>query len=240
MHKSSPNLVTFSGIDGAGKSTQIDAFQTYLRSLGLRVATRSFWDHAVALARLREFLSQRLFNGDKGIGSPGRPIIRRDKNVQAWYVTAARLIFYFLDALRLRSRLAKVSAKRCDYVIFDRYIFDELANLPLHRWPIRLYARVILAFSPRPEVAYLLDADPEAARARKPEYPLNFLHHNRNAYLELSQLIGHMKVIEPLSAEATKLRVAELFSASRQPTTSAATRFVYLPLIPRRMRTPRR
>ena len=240
MHNVLVKIITFSGIDGAGKSTQIEAFRAHLRSLGFRVATRSFWDDAVALPRLREVLSHLVFKGDKGVGSPEKPIIRRDKNVQAWYANAVRLIFYILDVLRLRVLLARIPARRFDYVIFDRYIFDEIANLPLHRRPIRLYVRAILAFTPRPEVAYLLDADPEAAAARKPEYPLNFLHDNRNAYLELSKLVRNMNVIEPLSAEATKLRIAELFSLSRQPARSAATQFVHLPLIPPRMRTPGR
>ena len=35
------------------------------------------------------------------------------------------------------------------------------------------------------------------ARARKPEYPLDFLHTNRNAYLRVAQMIGGVTVISP-------------------------------------------
>jgi hypothetical protein len=38
-------------------------------------------------------------------------------------------------------------------------------------------------------VSFVLDADPEAARARKPEYPLEFLRINRNAYLNLGRML---------------------------------------------------
>jgi hypothetical protein len=58
-------------------------------------------------------------------------------------------------------------------------------------------------------VAYVIDADPDAAYARKPEYPLEFIRRNREAYLALSRFTGHMTVIEPLSVQAASARVRE-------------------------------
>jgi thymidylate kinase len=205
-------VVSFSGIDGAGKSTQIEALHAHLLGLGCRIVSRTFWDDVVAFPYVREFISHRAFKGDKGIGSPEKPISRRDKNVQSWYVTAARLIFYLFDALSLRMTLATISERDADVVIFDRYIYDELANLPLQHAVMQLYVRMILRLSPRPDVAYLIDADPEAARIRKPEYPLEFLRRNRDAYIALSQLSG-MSVVAPLSIEETKSKIVKLFSA---------------------------
>jgi hypothetical protein len=51
---------------------------------------------------------------------------------------------------------------------------------------------------PKPDISYILDADPAKARARKPEYPLEFLHSNRLSYLTLSDLLGGMTVIPPM------------------------------------------
>jgi hypothetical protein len=53
-----------------------------------------------------------------------------------------------------------------------------------------------------------LDADPEAARARKPEYPLEFLHSSRRCYFQLAEMLRHMTVIPPLSLTNAK-KVAE-------------------------------
>ncbi len=50
---------------------------------------------------------------------------------------------------------------------------------------------------PRPHVSYLLDADPIQARARKPEYPLEFLYTNRRSYLDLAALVGGITLIAP-------------------------------------------
>jgi thymidylate kinase len=201
-------ILTFSGIDGAGKSTQIFELQFWLSRCGLRTKLVAFWDDIAALSRFREFASHKVFKGDPGIGSPDNPANRRDKNVTSWPLTIARFFFYFVDALRLRLKMHAVK-KNSDVVIFDRYIFDELANLPLTNVRGRAFARLILKLVPKPEIAYLIDADPEAARARKPEYPLEFLHHNRQAYIHLAELAGDITIITATSVERTQAKIRQ-------------------------------
>jgi len=70
----------------------------------------------------------------------------------------------------------------------------------------RLYVRLLLRFSPTPDVAFLLDADPEAACCRKPEYPLDFVQKNRDNYLRLARLAG-MTVVPALSLDEAKATV---------------------------------
>ena len=194
--------MSFSGIDGAGKSTQIDALRNRLSEAGVQVRLLRFWDDIAVLGRAREFLSYTLFKGDKGVGSPGKPVQRRDKNVQSWYMTPARFLLYFLDALSLSAVVARISTTNAgDIVIFDRYLYDELANLSLGSRLTRTYVRLLLKFIPSPDIAYLLDADPAQAHERKPEYHLDFVNRNRASYLALSTLAGSMTVIPPLAAE---------------------------------------
>jgi thymidylate kinase len=193
-------IVSFSGIDGAGKSTQITRLCHRLAEAGVRVNVLTFWDDVAVLGRVRGFFSHAVFKSEKGVGSPEAPVRRRDKNVQAWYMTPVRFLFYFLDALALRRSAASSRTAQADVVIFDRYLYDELANLRLQHPAGRIYARWLMALVPRPDVAYLLDADPEQARMRKPEYPLEFLRSNRAAYLTLSEL-ADMTVVAPHSPE---------------------------------------
>jgi len=201
--------VSFSGIDGAGKSTQINALLAWLGTAGRRTQLLTFWDDVVVLPSFREFISCKAFKGDQGIGSPEKPLNRRDKNVSSRTVTALRFCLYFADAVNAYRIVRGLKKKETDVVIFDRYIYDELANLPLNRRLARLFIRLVLAVVPNPDVAYIIDADPAAAFARKPEYPLEFLRRNREAYLTLSRLTGRLTVIEPLSAEAATLRIRE-------------------------------
>jgi thymidylate kinase len=209
IEKRATVLVSFSGIDGAGKSTQIEALCESCKEAGLHVRQVRFWDDIARLTRLREESGHRLFGGDKGVGSPTAPINRRDKNVTSWPMTCVRLFIYFIDALSTRRAVKIASRSSADLVIFDRYTYDELANLTLSNPAIRLYVRFIMILVPRPHISYILDADPMKARTRKPEYPIDFLHTNRRSYLALSDLIGGMTVIPPMPINAVKNAILE-------------------------------
>jgi len=201
-------VISFSGIDGAGKSTQIAELLAYLEGLSLNSRILTFWDDIVALSRIREKASRGVFKGDPGVGSPTNPICRRDKNISCWYVTLIRCVFYALDALSLRIRLYR-ERSRAEVLVFDRYIYDELANLPLRRKLMRFYTRALLKMASSPDVAFVLDADPEAAAIRKPEYPLEFVRRNRDAYLEIARMAG-MTVVPGGCVEEMSQKIREV------------------------------
>ncbi len=204
-------FVSFSGMDGAGKSTQIEALHRYLTGVGLSIRVQAFWDNVAWLGKLREFSSHKLFKSERGIGSPEKPVERRDKNVKAWYLSLARFFLYTLDALSLSGVARKLRNGSAEVIIFDRYLYDELANLPLEGKFARAYVRLILRCIPRPDVAFLLDADPVQARARKPEYPVEFLQKTREAYLLVCRLASEITIVEPLpQSEVQKLVLEKL------------------------------
>lgn len=193
-----PILISFSGMDGAGKSTQISNLRAYAEDLGLHVTQLAFWDDVVVLKPYRESFVQKVFKSEPGIGSPEKSVERRDKNVRGWHMNVVRHGLYLLDAAHLRGVAGRARSSGADLVIMDRFIYDELANLPLENPVTRAYIRAVTKMVPQPDVSFVLDADPVAARARKPEYPVDFLQKCRASYLQLAELLGNITVVPAL------------------------------------------
>jgi thymidylate kinase len=207
-----PLLVSFSGVDGSGKSTQIENLRSALHAAGLSTRLLAFWDHVVVGVKYREGFVHKVYKSERGIGAPGKPVNRRDKNMRGWHLTFARHFLYLLDALNLCRILAREKKAGSDVIILDRFIYDELSNLNLANPLSRAFVRLVHAFVPRPDIAYLLDADPASAYERKPEYPVEFMQKCRRAYFELANLLKTMTIIPGLDlpeAKAAVLKVAE-------------------------------
>jgi thymidylate kinase len=116
-----------------------------------------------------------------------------------------------LDALHLAWVIARTRRRNLDLVIVDRYIYDELANLPLENPLTRIFVQFVKGLAPHPDIAFLLDADPIAARIRKPEYPVEFMQQSRRAYFMLAELLDTMTVIPPLPLSEAKHQVEQHF-----------------------------
>jgi thymidylate kinase len=205
-----PILISFSGIDGAGKSTQIEKLRSYLLDAGVTVRELTFWDDVVMFPRLRSGFSRMVLQSDGSVGTPDRPANRNDKNAQSWPLLLGRAALYIFDVMNLRRIVAKKLSQDGGVVIFDRYIYDQLAAMPMDSWLARSYAKALLKLSPRPDLSYVLDAVPEEARARKPEYPVDFMHRQRRSYMQLRQIAG-LQIIPAGGPEEVHAAILERF-----------------------------
>jgi thymidylate kinase len=216
-----PLLITFSGIDGAGKSTQIEKLREYLLQQGLSVRILTFWDNVAVLSSMRSGFSKKVLQSDGNVGSPDKPANRNDKNTRSFPLLVGRSLLHILDVFRLRQIVGRERSSGADgVIIFDRYIYDQLAALPMQHWLARTYARLVLALAPKTDVSYLLDAVPEEARARKPEYPIDFMRQYRSSYLELRKFapLSLMPASDPDSVHAAIIsRLNAALDSSFQP-----------------------
>ena len=192
-----PLIVTFSGIDGAGKTTQIETASAHLSQMGYRVARVAFWDDVAVLPKLRTGVSSQVFKK-----KPDSASLRHDKNVRTWYLTLVRSFFYVLDTLRLRQVANRLrNSEDFDFIIFDRYVYDLLVQVRSHSWWARTYRKALLALTPSPDNAFVLDASPDEAFKRKPEYPLSFMHEYRDEFLGLREFVPLLEVISPATID---------------------------------------
>ena len=65
LERRRPILVSFSGIDGSGKSTQIEALCARLNEIGAGVSLFTFWNDVARLTQIREAAGHTLFKGER-------------------------------------------------------------------------------------------------------------------------------------------------------------------------------
>ena len=192
-------LITFSGLDGAGKSTLIAWLKETLEQRNRRVAVFHMNDHVGAYAYLRA-VRDRLFGGPpRGFAAPDdrpahggpdgatqgavRPSLRerlwRIRIAILWNKPLRRLLYLFDLSVFWIYRLRIEKLKR-RILIMDRYFYDTLVDVAdgRHWFWIRLLERI----TPTPEVPVLLDISPEESYSRKGEYSVEYLRARWVAY----------------------------------------------------------
>jgi thymidylate kinase len=196
-------VVAFSGLDGAGKSTQAESLKATLAALGHEAVV--IWSplgqsrtlSAVANP-VKGLLSHLRFGPLKGIAersASGSVMAAREDDGDgggaggavriAWSTVVA-----LVNALSLRAAGVR-HLPRGRVVIFDRHVLDSIVRLRAtygasRRFPTQLALLRLVA--PRPTRAYLLDLDPDASVRRKDDrWSLDQLRLHARLYREESE-----------------------------------------------------
>ena len=211
-------LITFSGLDGAGKTSQAQALRESLDQLGFeteiawtRLEWTTLWENrwlgvlsAPARGALRLLSWARSGRRGKSAAPSAdgaeRPALepadvreRSELISQVWVSVVA-----IAHALAQRSS-TRAHLRRGTVLISDRYTLDAAVQLRFrygsHR-RFRFQIWLLRRLSPTPLLAYLVEVAPETAHRRKPEqYDLEALARQADLYRELAAALG-VRVVE--------------------------------------------
>lgn len=205
-------LITFSGIDGAGKSTLIESLRCDLLERGLQVRLRSMYDHIGLYAyvrNLRDWIFGRVDEADmKYTNDPflgRRPALEGVFSRCVKSVTGSWLIkrpVLLVDQLLFRLHLLVIGSGR-SVLIMDRYFYDSIADTTASG--DGLFARCLLRLAPRPDLPIFVDADPEEAFERKGEFSVAYLAQRRRKYERIFKSVeGRVVLRNEILAESTE------------------------------------
>jgi thymidylate kinase len=212
-------LITFSGLDGAGKSTLIEWLQRQLEGENRRVAVLHMNDHIGVYAYLR-FVRDAVMgltpgrrNGQPPTGSgrswSQRPngALRRVRDAVVWNKPLRRFIYPVDLLLFLCYRLYVEKVER-RVLIMDRYFYDTLVDVSDGRgW---FWIRLLKWLTPTPHVPIYLDITPEESFARKGEYTVEYLRRRLVAYRTVFPWVSTAITLENRDLDASKAVLHQL------------------------------
>jgi thymidylate kinase len=180
-------LITFSGLDGAGKSTVIDWLRARLEAQGGRVVVFHMNEHIGLYAYLRALRNRVAVPPPPE--TPGeRPptAVRRIRRAILWNKPLRRWI-YLLDLCVFLCYRTLIERIRGNVLIMDRYFYDTLVDVSDgRRWR---WVRLLKRITPTPRVPIFLDIGAEESFHRKGEYSVEYLRRRQLAYRKVFEWV---------------------------------------------------
>ena len=186
-------FISFEGVDGAGKTTQVQQAHNYLQERGLRsLVTREPGGTPVGLT-IRELVLHGLAAFPSVAVTGGTDVVDASDDL----APRTEALLYAADRAEHVAQVVRPALERGDIVLCDRYLDSSLAYQAGGRdLSVDVIRRLSLWASQDllPQRTYLLDADPSQSKSRLDHEPDrlesagdDFQQHVRQAFLQLAQ-----------------------------------------------------
>lgn len=161
-------FITFSGVDGSGKSTQLALLKAKLEKEGKKVA----YFHAVEFS-----LANQLMNQESRIKNQEKLNTGKSVTSASRFTIFLRKVFLVIDLIRFRFYINRLKRENCDYLLSDRYFYDSIINIEYLQSSNFDFITYHLSLITHPDTAFYFDIAPETIMTREsaPEQGILYL-----------------------------------------------------------------
>lgn len=221
-------LISFSGLDGCGKTTLIKSLVQVLEASGHRVTVLTMYydiSFYAAVRKIRDLVfgpvkaKQDFFKEDESrqINPHDPKIDVSDKNnfcSKVLYRIArsriSRKTSLLVDLCCLLYYRFVVEWIKGDVLITDRYLYDSIVDAADIDGRRSRFIDFFMKIAPSPRVPLLIDVPAETAFIRKREYPLDYMLRRRNLYHKIFALVEDSIFINNDNLECSKKDIEDV------------------------------
>jgi thymidylate kinase len=182
-------IISISGLDGSGKSTQIQLLKEYLESQGKRV----FYFHAIQFGIANKLSSHHCCDYEKENEDKGKSVTKSGK-----LGIMLRKIFLRIDFWRFKKLFKKLEKEHFDFILSDRFFYDSLINIGyLENCDIENWDFIENWKLKNENLSIYLQTDPKIImqRERKPDQGIEYLEKKKEIYDKYAK-IWNLKIID--------------------------------------------
>lgn len=170
-------IIALAGPDGVGKSTIVDIIINKKSHFPKYILCNNWRPNL--LPRLRRFIgkAEKTFaNGEQNL------IIPRSNPGRFQFI---RILYYLVDFIFGHYYKDKFDAARLTLIIYDRSIYDTLINPERFGLKNGFLTKMLVRFSPKPDILFYLSDSADRIYARKPELRIDEIKRQQKKWIEL-------------------------------------------------------
>lgn len=131
-------IISISGLDGSGKTTQVQLLKNYLEQQGKKV----YYFHAIQFSianKINNFFKSKKNKSDSNLDEENLEKKNAKEKVEqnsgnsvtktSWLLIQMRKVFLIIDIFRFKKFLKKIKKQGYTHLVTDRYFYDSIVNI---------------------------------------------------------------------------------------------------------------
>ena len=201
-------IISFSGLDGSGKTTLVKKTGEYLLKQGLKVKELHIVKNSFSYFVLHKMIGKISKKLQRNLENN----LRRNDKKRLWGVVKKTLLFIYLLYFDLRYGWYKGNKKY--YLVCDRYFYDELIQLKYLGIHSSFFARLYTRFILKPDLGICLNISSHTAQYRKPEFEKEYFEWKEREYKKLKFLYNITTNSEMVFEKVVKRKLDQILGIS--------------------------